>query len=414
MLKETLRRSIRKGCLTLIEPSGRVTTFGEKRADQGEIVVRLVGPMTPLKLALWPDLYLGEAYMNGSLVLERGDLWDLFDLFGRNQMEGGHSKSGYLGRLSEALLRRVRQQNALLAARRNVAHHYDLSHVLFETFLDQDLQYSCAYFAAPGTSLDDAQLAKKDHIATKLLLSPGQRVLDIGCGWGGLALTLAEIEDVKVTGVTLSQEQLQIARQRARKRGLARRVQFELCDYRVIESRFDRIVAIGMFEHVGAPNYGKFFDKVARLLTDRGIALISSIGRMHGPGVTSAWLRKYIFPGGYIPALSQVLPAIERSGLWLTDLEILRLHYAETLRLWRQNFLSRKTQLARLHGEPFCRMWEFYLALSEMGFRYGGLMVFQAQLARDIAAVPTTRTYLFDDKLRSPTKSRSNVIGLAS
>jgi cyclopropane-fatty-acyl-phospholipid synthase len=407
MLKETLRRSIRKGSLTLIEPSGRVTTFGEKRADKKEIVVRLVGPMTPLKLALWPDLYLGEAYMNGSLVLERGDLWDLLDLCGRNQMEGGHSKSGYLGRLSKTLLRRLRQRNALLAARSHVAHHYDQSHALFEAFLDQDLQYSCAYFAARGTSLDEAQLAKKDHIATKLLLGPGQRVLDIGCGWGGLALTLAELEDVTVTGVTLSQEQLQIARQRARQRGLARRVQFELCDYRVIEGKFDRIVSIGMFEHVGVPNYGKFFDKVATLLTDGGIALISSIGRMRGPGVTSAWIRKYIFPGGYIPALSQVLPAIERSGLWLTDLEILRLHYAETLRLWRQNFLSRKTQLARLYGESFCRMWEFYLAISEMGFRYGGLMVFQAQLARDIAAVPTTRTYLLNDKRRLPTKFRT-------
>jgi cyclopropane-fatty-acyl-phospholipid synthase len=393
MLKETLRRSIRKGSLTLIEANGRVTTFGERR-DQREVVVRLVGPMTPLKLALWPDLYLGEAYMNGSLVLERGDLWDLLDLFGRNQIEKGHSKSGYLGRLSKALLRRVRQRNAFLAARRNVAHHYDHSRALFETFLDQDLQYSCAYFAAPGISLDQAQLAKKDHIAKKLLLRPGQRVLDIGCGWGGLALTLAELEDVKVTGVTLSQEQLQIARQRARRRGLANRVQFELCDYRVIEGKFDRIVSVGMLEHVGVPNYAKFFDKVATLLTGRGIALIHSIGRMRGPDVTSAFVRKYIFPGGYIPALSQVLPAIESSGLWLTDLEILRLHYAETLRLWRQNFLSRRTQLAGLYGEPFCRMWEFYLAISEMGFRYGGLMVFQAQLANHIEAVPLTRTYL--------------------
>src|SRR5215469_14954778 len=324
-----------------------------------------------------------------------GDLWDLLDLFGRNQMEGGHSKSGYLGRLSKALLRRVRQRNALLAARGNVAHHYDLSHALFESFLDQDLQYSCAYFAAPGTSLDAAQLAKKDHLATKLLLGPGQRVLDIGCGWGGLALTLAELEDVKVTGVTLSQEQLQIARQRARQRGLARRVQFELCDYRVIGGKFDRIVSIGMFEHVGVPNYGKFFDKVATLLTDRGIALISSIGRMRGPDVTSAWIRKYIFPGGYIPALSQVLPAIERSGLWLTDLEILRLHYAETLRHWRDRFLGHGEGPA---DERFRRMWEFYLTVSEMSFRFGGFMVFQAQLARQVDAVPMTRDYMFEQE----------------
>jgi cyclopropane-fatty-acyl-phospholipid synthase len=400
MLKETLRRTILTGSLALIEPDGCTTIFGDKSADQAEVdvVVRLVGQLTPLKLALWPDLYLGEAYMNGSLVLERGSLWDLLDLFGRNQIQCDHLKSGYLRRLLKALLRRVRQQNAFRAARRNVAHHYDLSQALFEAFLDPDLQYSCAYFPVPGTALDEAQLAKKEHIAAKLLLCPGQRVLDIGCGWGGLALTLADLEDVEVTGVTLSKEQLQIAQQRARQRGLARRVQFELCDYRTIERKFDRVVSVGMLEHVGVPNYGKFFDTIATLLSDRGVALISCIGRMRGPDVTNAWTRKYIFPGGYIPALSQVLPPIERAGLWLTDLEILRLHYAETLRLWRQNFLSRRTRIVQLYGERFCRMWEFYLVVSEMAFRYGGLMVFQAQLARDIAAVPLTRPYLLNNK----------------
>jgi cyclopropane-fatty-acyl-phospholipid synthase len=417
MLKETLRHRILTGGLALINPRGSVTTrtnnphgsvtiFGDTNADdeaRAEVVVRLLGWMTPLKLALWPDLYLGEAYMNGSLVLERGSLWDLLDLCGRNHMEGARTKQGYLRRVLQALLRRVRQRNTVLGARRNVAHHYDLSHTLFEAFLDQDLQYSCAYFPAPGISLDEAQRAKKDHIAAKLLLRPSQRVLDIGCGWGGLALTLAELEDVEVTGVTLSQEQLQIARQRASQKGLARRVQFELCDYRAIEGKFDRIVSIGMLEHVGVPNYGKFFDKVSALLTDRGIALIYSIGRMRGPDVTSAWIRKYIFPGGYIPALSQVFPAIESAGLWLTDLEILRLHYAETLRLWREKFLSQKAQLTQVYDERFCRMWEFYLAVSEMGFRYGGLMVFQAQLARHIAAVPLTRTYLLNKERGLPT-----------
>jgi cyclopropane-fatty-acyl-phospholipid synthase len=405
MLKETLRHRTLTGSVALIEPSGRVTVFGEKNTHEAEaeVVVRLVGRMTPLKLALWPDLYLGEAYMNGSLVLERGDLWDLLDLCGRKQIEGSRTKRGYLRSVLQGLLRRIRQRNAFRAARRNVAHHYDLSHTLFEAFLDQDLQYSCAYFPAPGTSLDEAQQAKKDHIAAKLLLRPGQRVLDIGCGWGGLALTLAELQDVEVTGVTLSHEQLQIARQRARQRGLARRVKFELCDYRAIEGKFDRIVSVGMLEHVGVPNYGKFFDKVSTLLTDRGIALIHSIGRMRGPDLTSAWIRKYIFPGGYIPALSQVFPALESAGLWLTDLEILRLHYAETLRLWRQKFLSQQAQLTQVYDERFCRMWEFYLAVSEMGFRYGGLMVFQAQLARHIEAVPLTRTYLSNKERRSPT-----------
>ncbi|MGH9550026.1 MAG: class I SAM-dependent methyltransferase, partial [Terriglobales bacterium] len=349
-----------------------------------------------------PDLYLGEAYMNGSLVFERGNLWDLLDLFGRNQMESAHSRFEYLRRFAKALLRHFRQRNAFRTARRNVTHHYNLSHALFEAFLDQDLQYSCAYFPAPGTSLDEAQRAKKDHIAAKLLLRPGQRVLDIGCGWGGLALTLAELEDVEVTGVTLSQEQLQIAQQRAHQKGLERRVQFELCDYRAIEGKYDRIVSVGMLEHVGVPNYAKFFDKVSTLLTDRGIALIYSIGRMRGPDLTNAWIRKYIFPGGYIPALSQVLPRVEDAGLWLTDLEILRLHYAETLRLWRQNFLFRKAQLAQVYDERFCRMWEFYLAISEFGFRYGGMMVFQAQLAGNIAAVPLTRAYLSNKERSLP------------
>lgn len=405
MLKGTLRHRILTGSLALTKPSGSgsVIIFGEN-SDQvaAKVVVRVTGWITALKLALWPDLYLGEAYMNGSLVLERGDLRDLLDLCGRNQMDGGPSKPGYLSGVLKALLRRVRQGNTARAARRNVAHHYDLSHTLFEAFLDQDLQYSCAYFPTPETSLDAAQRAKKDHIAQKLLLRPGQRVLDIGCGWGGLALTLAELEDVEVTGVTLSQEQLQIARQRARQRGLARRVRFELCDYRAIEGKFDRIVSVGMLEHVGVPNYGEFFDKVSTLLTDRGIALVHSIGRMRGPDVTSAWIRRYIFPGGYIPALSQVFPAIESAGLWLTDLEILRLHYAETLRLWRQNFLSRKALLKQIYDERFCRMWEFYLAISEMGFRYGGMMVFQAQLARHIAAVPVTRAYLSDQERSLP------------
>ena len=414
MLKGVLRHKILTGSLALIDPRssatiltnnirGSVTILGDENAESAEVVARVTGRMTPLKLALWPDLYLGEAYMNGSLVLERGDLWDLLDLFGRTQIENNHAKRGCLRRALQALLRRVRQRNTALGARRNVAHHYDLSYTLFEAFLDRDLQYSCAYFPAPGMSLDEAQRAKKDHIAAKLLLRPGQRILDIGCGWGGLALTLAELEDIHVTGVTLSQEQLQIARQRARQRGLAKRVQFELCDYRAIEGKFDRIVSVGMLEHVGVPNYGKFFDKVSTLLTNRGIALIHAIGRMRGPDLTSAWIRKYIFPGGYIPALSQVFPAIENSGLWLTDLEILRLHYAETLRLWRQNFLSRKAQLTQVYDERFCRMWEFYLAISEMGFRYGGMMVFQAQLARHTAAVPLTRAYLSNKERTLPT-----------
>ena len=244
------------------------------------------------------------------------------------------------------------------------------------------MQYSCAYFADPSFSLEQAQEAKKRHIAAKLLLEPGLRVLDIGCGWGGLAISLAEMERVEVVGVTLSREQLTVARERAKQARLEERVRFALQDYRKIEGPFDRIVSVGMFEHVGTPNYARFFHKIRDLLSADGIALVHSIGRMNGPAVTSAWTRKYIFPGGHIPALSEVAPVIERAGLVLTDLEILRLHYAETLRHWRERFMKSHRQEGRTGDQRFCRMWEFYLASSELAFRYGGLMVFQTQLAR--------------------------------
>jgi cyclopropane-fatty-acyl-phospholipid synthase len=295
-----------------------------------------------------------------------------------------------------AVLTRIQQSNSRRAARRHVAHHYDLSHEHYRRFLDTDLQYSCAYFADPSFSLEQAQEAKKRHIAAKLLLEPGLRMLDIGCGWGGLALSLAEMERVEVVGVTLSREQLTIARQRAKQAQLDERVCFTLNDYREIEGPFDRIVSVGMFEHVGAPNYARFFQKIRELLSPDGIALIHSIGRSNGPTITSAWTRKYIFPGGHIPALSEVAPVIERAGLVLTDLEVLRLHYAETLRHWRERFLASHRHDGRIYDERFCRMWEFYLASSELAFRYGGLVVFQAQLARQFDSVPLTRDYMYE------------------
>ena len=291
-------------------------------------------------------------------------------------------------------MRLLLQYNSIHIARRNASHHYDLSNLLYQQFLDPDLQYSCAYFSDPRLSLAEAQDAKKQHIAAKLLLKPGRRVLDIGCGWGGLALSLAQVEKVHVLGVTLSPAQLAVARQRARQAGLEQQVKFALLDYREIKGRFDRIVSVGMFEHVGTPHYSQFFGAVSQLLADDGVALIHSIGRKDGPDVTSSWIRKYIFPGGYIPALSEVTPAIERAGLWITDLEILRLHYAQTLRHWRERFLANRRKVLEIYDERFCRMWEFYLAISEMSFRYGGLMVFQAQLTRRVDVVPLTRDYV--------------------
>jgi cyclopropane-fatty-acyl-phospholipid synthase len=398
MLRKTLRRLIKQGRLTVIRPDGAEVQFGEVTAAEPrpDVAVRLKGALTPLKLALHPDLYLGELYMDGALVLERGTLWDLLELLGSNQLEQGRVPGNPAIGPLRAALGWIQQSNSRRAARRHVAHHYDLSLEHYRQFLDTDLQYSCAYFADPSFSLEQAQEAKKQHIAAKLLLEPGLRVLDIGCGWGGLALTLAQMERVEVVGVTLSREQLTVARQRAKQARLDERVRFALNDYRELEGPFDRIVSVGMFEHVGVPNYARFFQKIRELLSADGIALIHSIGRSNGPAITSAWTRKYIFPGGHIPALSEVAPVIEHAGLIVTDVEILRLHYAETLRHWRERFLASHRQEGRVYDERFCRMWEFYLASSELAFRYGGLVVFQAQLARRLDSVPLTRDYVYE------------------
>jgi cyclopropane-fatty-acyl-phospholipid synthase len=292
------------------------------------------------------------------------------------------------------LFRRLQQYNPIGRAQEHVAHHYDLSDDLYDLFLDEDRQYSCAYFANDNVTLEQAQHDKKRHIAAKLLLEPGMRVLDIGCGWGGMALYLAKEANVEVVGLTLSKEQHKVATERAKKAGLEDKVTFHLRDYREEAGSYDRIVSVGMFEHVGVHHFNEFFNKVKALLTPKGVALLHSIGRMDGPGVTNPWLRKYIFPGGYAPALSEVLPVVEKSGLWATDIEILRLHYAETLKHWHQRFQENRDKIKKLYDERFCRMWEFYLIGAEMDFRYLNTMVFQMQLAKDIEAVPLTRDYM--------------------
>ena len=410
MLDARLRQFIKHGSLEIIWPDGRRARYGQKGAVP-RAVVRLLGRLTPLKLAFYPDLFLGEAYMEGLLRLEQGSLWDLMDLLARNVSV--RPDQGFT-RLARFTLNRLVQRNSRRSSRRNAAHHYDLSYELYRLFLDQDLQYSCAYFARPDLDLEAAQRAKKDHLAAKLQLRPGHRVLDIGCGWGGLALSLAKAEEVEVVGITLSRQQLEVARQRAVKAGLSDRVRFELQDFRDVQGPFDRIVSVGMFEHVGAPHYADFFLRVRELLSPSGVAVLHSIGRMHGASTTSHWIRKYIFPGGYAPALSQVLPSVERSGLWITDLEILRLHYARTLALWRERFFDQRDAIKKLHGERFCRMWEFYLVTSEMSFRYGGFMVFQMQLAADGGVVPLTRDYLFEaERQISPFYGFSDIDRLA-
>ncbi len=390
LLARLLNPVVTTGAFDIIDADGRAHRVGKGTPT---LALRLHDKAVQRDLVINPRMRFGEAYMEGRLSIDGGTMYDFLDVL----CSGPENVQGVLGTLQEALgpvLRVAQQHNPLKRSRKNVAHHYDLSREFFALFLDRDMQYSCAYFPTPETSLDDAQEAKKRHIASKLLLRPGMRVLDIGCGWGGMALYLARTTGADVTGITLSTEQLAVARERAAKAGLSDRVRFELRDYRLMEGTFDRIVSVGMFEHVGKPHYGAFFAKVRELLADDGVALLHAIGRSDGPGATNPWMRKYIFPGGYSPALSEVIPEVEKAKLWNTDVEILRLHYAETLRHWRERFLARWDEAKAMYDERFCRMWELYLAGSEIAFRYQGHMVFQVQLARSVTAVPMTRDYM--------------------
>ena len=393
LLHAMLERLVKVGRLSVVFGDGTVENYGD---GSGPPVAARLTHAGARRIALDPELGIGEAYMDEDLVLDRGDIWDLLALLGRNFERRPFPKHTAFNRVKALVLRRLQQMNDRVAARRNVAHHYDLSADLYRRFLDADMQYSCAYFARGDMTLEEAQAAKKAHIAAKLRLTPGARVLDIGCGWGGLGLTLAGDYGARVTGVTLSTEQLAIANRRAQQAELAECAQFRLEDYRDVRGPFDRIVSVGMFEHVGAPNYRTFFERIADLLTDDGVALIHSIGRHEPPNVTNAFIRKYIFPGGSIPGLSEVTAAVEQAGLWITDIEILRLHYAETLRCWRERFMAQRPAIALLYDERFCRMWEFYLAVSELSFRAGDHMVFQLQLAKRVDALPITRDYMVD------------------
>jgi len=399
LLAPLFARLFRFGDFTIVDADGRAHRYrGPELPGVPPVTIRLHDRRLHWRLPLLPRLTAGEAYMDGTLTVEHGTLFDFLALATEN-IQRFDSGMGRLKPLSR-LARLVQQHNPAHRSRRNVAHHYDFTDSLYSRFLDADRQYSCAYFARPGMSLEAAQEAKKRHIAAKLLLADGQKVLDIGSGWGGMALTLAGLADIEVTGITLSKEQLRVARERAEAAGLAHRVRFELVDYRHVGGRFDRIVSVGMFEHVGINHYDRFFHRLRDLLTPDGVALLHSIGRADGPGTTNAWVRKYIFPGGYAPALSEVLPAIEDAGLWTTDIEILRLHYADTLAEWRRRFAAEREAIRAETDERFCRMWEFYLTGAEMAFRHQDQMVFQIQLARDQQAVPLTRDYMFDVERR--------------
>ena len=397
VLDTLLRRIVRNGDLVFIDCDGNAHSFGD--GEGRRLTVRLADARVERQLAINPELRLGEAYMDGRLTIEGGRVYDLLELLLANMQRLGTPRWVQVLENARKLKKRVQQFNPAPRARRNAAHHYDIKREFYDLFLDRDWQYSCAYFT-DGADLDEAQLAKKRHLTAKLAVNSGQRVLDIGSGWGGLALYLAKIADCEVTGVTLSQEQLQVSRERARKQGLARAVRFELQDYRKVQGTFDRIVSVGMFEHVGVNHYGQYFRKVRELLADNGVALVHTIGRSDVPTITNPFIARYIFPGGYIPSLSEIVPHIERAGFFITDVEVLRLHYAKTLRAWRERFLANWDKATALMGDRFCRMWEFYLAGSEAAFRYQGLVVFQLQLARKVDTLPLTRDYIADAERR--------------
>ncbi|MCH7806338.1 MAG: class I SAM-dependent methyltransferase [Proteobacteria bacterium] len=393
-LSVLFKKLIREGTLTVIDADGAAHTFGG--GEGPEATIRLTKDFKPWGVTFKPGLKAGEAYMDGTLLPD-GDrgIYDFLLLVAKN-MEwrpgnafhnmGGNPWPRFKGWLSTI--------NPVARSRKNVAHHYDLSDELYDLFLDAGRQYSCAYFKKPDETLEQAQENKKTLIAKKLLLKKGMRVLDIGCGWGGLALSLHKKSGAHVTGITLSKEQLSVARKRAAKARVADKVSYRLQDFREVRETFDRVVSVGMFEHVGRRHYQTFFNKVCDCLEDDGVALLHTIGRADGPGATDAWTLKYIFPGGYTPALSELTPHIEKAGLYITDIEIWRLHYAETLKEWRRRTFQHKKKIIRLYDQRFFRMWDFYLSTAEVSFRHLGHVVFQIQLAKRIDSTPMTRDYL--------------------
>jgi cyclopropane-fatty-acyl-phospholipid synthase len=395
-LSHMLKSFVRAGRLKVVDADGKEHLFGGT-APGPAVTMRLTDRSLYHKLFLNPELHAGEAYMDGRMSFEDGStLRDFLTLFSINRRSlATYPLQNVLKRVSRAV-KRFQQANPVGQAQKNVAHHYDLGNDFYRLFLDTGMQYSCAYFASDEDTLEAAQQNKLRLIASKLQLKPGLKILDIGSGWGDLALYLAAMADVDVTGVTLSKEQHALANEKARRAGLADRVRFELIDYRNVENRFDRIVSVGMFEHVGVHHYGEFFAKINALLDDDGLMVLHSIGKMSPPGTASPWLRKYIFPGAYSPALSEVFPVVEQASLWVTDLEFLRLHYAKTLNHWHRRFEANRERIAAMYDERFCRMWEFYLISAEMMFHTGSQLVFHMQLARKRDAAPIVRDYVTD------------------
>ncbi len=404
ILTRLLSGIIRRGTLTIRYADDVVETVGSPSPDLADVAIRFTDRGAPRAILADAALGAGETFMDGRMVIEQGTIWDLLMLVtGNSPLESDKAmeRPGFMKRAAEQVIHWRDGYNRRSRARANVAHHYDLSDDLYDLFLDVDRQYSCAYFTDPETvGLEQAQRDKKAHIAAKLALAPGQRVLDIGCGWGGMALYLNRVADVDVLGVTLSQEQLKVARRRAQEAGVADRVKFELLDYRDAQGPFDRIVSVGMFEHVGAHHYREFFRTCHNLLAPDGVMLLHTIGRLDGPSYTDAFTRKYIFPGGYAPALSEIMQGSEPNKLLLTDVEVLRVHYFHTLRHWYERAVEARDKIVALYDERFYRMWTFYLAAAASGFRYGSQVNYQLQYVRDRMTLPLTRDYMAQAEAR--------------
>jgi cyclopropane-fatty-acyl-phospholipid synthase len=393
-----LARQVKTGELTLIHADGTTKHFGKPDPAYNPVTIRFTAPGVAGAIVRHPALGAAEAFMDGRLVIDRGDIRDLINLLKGNSPweHGGGLNPSLPIKLLDKVVHRVDRVNMARRSKKNVAHHYDLSDRLYDLFLDADRQYSCAYFTDPGNSLEQAQSDKKAHIAAKLAIQPGMRVLDIGCGWGGMALYLHAKTGAEVLGVTLSEEQLKVARRRAEEAGVADKVKFELIDYRALTGTFDRIVSVGMFEHVGPAHYKAFFRKCRHLLTEEGVMLLHTIGRMGGPGVTDTFTTKYIFPGGYNPALSEIVRGYEGLKFFPTDIEVLRVHYALTIDQWYDRTVAAKDAIVALYDERFYRMWTFYLAGAAAAFRTGGMVNYQLQFSKSRMTLPLTRDYMIE------------------
>ncbi len=386
-----LKKILKKGHLVWIKPNGLVFEYGDKTGTPIKMIT--TNDFSEMKMMLNPSLHFGESYMNASLVLEEGTIHDLLILIFINSRSNADHWVMKIDKIIRAIRNKIVSSNYILKSKNNVAHHYDLSDKLYDLFLDKDRQYSCAYFNSPNDTLEQAQMNKKELIAKKLLLEEDQSVLDIGSGWGGMASYLSKRSNVNVKGVTLSEEQFAYSKQRKIDESLDK-VEYALQDYRKVEQSYDRIVSVGMFEHVGTPHYQEFFNKVYELLNEKGVALIHTIGRIDQPTTNDSWIEKYIFPGGYIPALSEVMQRVEKSGLITTDIQVLKFHYAETLKRWRYNFYDNLDKVKELYDEKFCRMWDFYLSSSQASFEESTLVIYQLQLSKDKKTVPDSRDYL--------------------